>query len=241
MATWFERSSWSGQGPTEGVEGKKRYAMVIDLRKCIGCHACSVACKAEFDVPLGVWRSWVRYQEKGKYPNVKKHFLPRLCNHCDKPPCVRVCPVQATYKDKDGYVLQRYERCIGCRYCMIACPYNARHILPRKTNAVGYGHVIDKCTFCIHRVEQGVTPACVTTCVGRARVFGDLNDPNSEVAKLVSKHSTVVLKPEAGTRPQVYYIRPDRDIITQEVVYKSNTPKMENDKRELYASRGKIL
>jgi Fe-S-cluster-containing dehydrogenase component len=241
MATWFERTSWSGVGPTLGVEGKKRYAMVIDLRRCIGCHACSVACKAEFDVPLGVWRSWVKYMEKGSYPNAKRYFLPRLCNHCDKPPCVRVCPTQATYKHEDGYILQRYERCIGCRYCMVACPYNARHVLPRKTSSVKFGRVIDKCTFCIHRVEKGITPACVTTCVGRARVFGDLNDPDSEVSRLVANNPVVVLKPEAGTAPQVYYVMPDMSIISQEDTFRNMSGKAGKYQKELYEAHGRVL
>ncbi len=189
------------------------YGMVIDLGRCIGCHACSVACKAEFDVPLGVWRSWVKYLVKGEYPNVKKHFLPRLCNHCDDPPCVKVCPVQATYKDKDGLVLQRYERCIGCKYCMMACPYDARFILPRKSNVSPYKHVIDKCTFCNHRVKNGQLPACVVTCQGGARIFGDLSDPGSEISKLLGTKPTMVLKPEQGTDPHVFYILPEQSIM----------------------------
>lgn len=191
----------------------KRYAMVIDLKKCIGCHTCSVSCKAEFDVPLGVWRSWVKYMEKGKYPNVKRHFLPRLCNHCDNPPCVRVCPVQATYKSEDGAVLQRYDRCVGCKYCIQACPYSARHLLPRKTEVSPYKHVVDKCTFCVHRVEKGLDPSCVNACPANARTFGNLNDPDSEVAKLVYMNPTSVLKPGSGTEPQVYYIALDNSIV----------------------------
>lgn len=190
---------------TEAVAGK-RYAMVIDLRRCYGCHTCSIACKAEFDVPLGRWRSWVKVLNKGNYPHVQRHFLPRLCNHCEHPPCVDVCPVQATYKSKDGPILQRVDRCIGCRYCMQACPYNARYLLPRKTTAVPYQYIIDKCTFCIHRVEKGLEPACVNACPARARIFGDLNDPESEVTQLVSKNATNTLKPEMGTEPQVFYI-----------------------------------
>ena len=184
----------------------KRYVMVIDLRRCYGCHTCSIACKAEFDVPLGGWRSWVKVLNKGKYPNVRRHFLPRLCNHCDTPACVHVCPVRATYKSENGAILQRVERCIGCRYCMQACPYNARYVLPRKTAAVRYKHIIDKCDFCIHRVERGLEPACVNACPAKARIFGDLNDPDSEVTKLISKNATSTLKPEMGTKPQVYYI-----------------------------------
>ena len=196
--------------PSYGVKGKKRWAMVIDLRRCIGCMACICADKAEFDVPLGVWRTTVRVKNSGRYPNVRKHFMPRLCNHCDNPPCVRNCPTQATYKHEDGFVLQRYERCIACRTCMAACPYNARHVLPNNRSRVKIGGVVDKCTFCHHRVEKGLLPACVQTCIGRARIFGDINDPNSEVARLVATHKTNVLKPEKGTRPQVYYIAPDR-------------------------------
>lgn len=198
---------------TRGVPGKKRYAMVIDLRRCIGCHACTVACKAEFDVPLGVFRTWVPYKVVGTYPDVSKQFLPRLCNHCDDPPCVRSCPVGATFKVEDGgFVLQHYERCIGCKACMASCPYNARFMLPKHRTYTNITSVVDKCTFCHHRVTQGLVPACVQTCIGRARVFGDINDPKSEVSYLVSHMPTQVLRPEEGTKPHVFYIGADRNL-----------------------------
>ncbi|MEE8455542.1 MAG: 4Fe-4S dicluster domain-containing protein [Limibaculum sp.] len=201
--------------PSYGVPGKKRWAMVIDLRRCIGCMACVTACKAEFDVPLGVWRTTVKVKNTGTYPNTRRNFMPRLCNHCDNPPCVRNCPTAATYKHEDGFVLQRYERCIGCRTCIVACPYNARFMLPKNRTRVGINNVVDKCTFCEHRVSQGLVPACVQTCLGRARIFGDVNDPNSEVARIVATQKTVTLKPGKGTRPQVYYIKPDRASVEQ--------------------------
>lgn len=183
----------------------KKLAMVIDLRKCIGCHACSVACKAEFDVPLGVWRSWVKQVEVGKYPNVKRPSLPRLCNHCDEPSCVKVCPTEASYiRPEDGTVQIKENRCIGCRLCISACPYNSRFSHPEK-------EIVNKCTFCIHRVDNGLDPACVNTCQGNARIFGDLNDPNSEVRRLLSKEPVVTLKPELGTEPRVFYIAPDKE------------------------------
>lgn len=201
--------------PSLGVPGKKRWAMVIDLRRCIGCMACVCADKAEYDVPLGVWRTIVKVKDSGQYPNTRRHFMPRLCNHCDNPPCVRNCPTEATYKHEDGFVLQRYERCISCRTCIAACPYNARHVLPTSRTNVKIGGVVDKCTFCNHRVEKGLVPACVQTCLGRSRIFGDLNDPESEITRLIGRHKTVVLKPEKGTAPQVYYIKPDRSVTEQ--------------------------
>ena len=136
-----------------------QYGMVIDTRRCSGCHACSVACKSEFDVPLGNTRSWVEFTEKGTYPNVSRSFLPRLCNQCSEPQCVSVCPTGATYqREEDGIVVVDPDVCIGCKYCMQACPYDARFINP-KTGAA------DKCDFCLHRVSQGVVPSCVNTCV----------------------------------------------------------------------------
>lgn len=181
----------------------KHYGMLIDTRRCFGVHACSVACKAEFNVPLGETRSWVEYIEKGNYPNVSRNFLPRLCNHCSTPNCVDVCPTGATWKRKeDGIVVVDPDICIGCKYCIQACPYDARFINP-DTGAA------DKCDFCLHRVSKGLEPACVEACPSRARIFGDLNDPNSEISRQINSHPVTVLRPSMGTEPNVYYIAAD--------------------------------
>lgn len=176
-----------------------RFAMVIDLRRCTGCHACSVSCKSEFEVPLGVYRSWVKIGEEGTYPQVKRSILPRLCNQCDNPPCVKVCPVNATYIHATGVVAIHENVCIGCKACISACPYNARFFNSVKRTA-------DKCDFCLHRVENGVVPSCVNGCPAEARTIGDLNDPESPVSRIIAKQPTVVLRPELGTRPHVFYI-----------------------------------
>ncbi len=186
-----------------GRLGKVRYGMLIDLRKCVGCQSCSVACKSEFDVPLGVSRSWVEYVEKGVYPHVGRTFLPRLCNHCSDPPCVSVCPTGATYKrEQDGIVVVDDGVCIGCKYCILACPYDARFLNPVTRFA-------DKCDFCIHRVSKGLVPSCVNTCPAGARIFGDLNDPGSQISKTMARNRVSVLRPEMGTQPNVYYIGAD--------------------------------
>lgn len=186
-------------GEKAGVGKDVRWGMVVDLRRCIGCHACSVACKAENEVPVGVYRAWVKYVDKGTYPNVTRQFLPRLCNHCKSPSCVRVCPTKATYKRGDGAVVVDNALCIGCRSCMTACPYDARFINPVTDTA-------DKCTFCVHRIEKGLLPACVQSCLGRARIFGDLNDPKSEISLYVAKNPVKQLKPSTGNDPSVFYI-----------------------------------
>lgn len=187
-------------------EKKVRYAMVIDLRRCIGCHSCTVACKSENNVPLGVFRGWVKEAEKGTYPNVSRERLPRLCNHCAEAPCVDVCPVTATYQTADGTVIINYDRCIGCKYCIAACPYNSRFINPIRKTA-------DKCDFCYHRITKGLAPACVSTCVGEARIFGNVLDPNSEVAKLIGANPVQVVRSNLNTEPHVYYIGADTGIL----------------------------
>jgi tetrathionate reductase subunit B len=195
--------SKSAQAAAPAPERKRQYGMVIDVRRCIGCHSCTVACKSEFDVPLGENRSWVEYVEKGEYPNVGRSFLPRLCNHCSEPPCVSVCPTDATYKrEQDGIVVVDAGLCIGCKYCIQACPYDARFLNP-------VTKVADKCDFCIHRVSRGLAPSCVNTCIGGARIFGDLADPESDVSKLIATNHVTVLRREMGTQPNVYYIGAD--------------------------------
>jgi len=180
-----------------------QYGMLIDARRCFGVHACSVACKAEFNVPLGQTRSWVEYIEKGDYPNVSRNFMPRLCNHCRHPNCVDVCPTGATWKRKeDGIVVVDPDICIGCKYCVQACPYDSRFINP-DTGAA------DKCDFCLHRVSKGLEPACVEACPSRARIFGDLNDSNSEISRLIDSSPVSVLRPAMGTEPNVFYIAAD--------------------------------
>ena len=184
----------------------KRYGMVIDLRRCVGCMSCQVSCKMENDVPLGVFRSWVKIAQRGKYPDVKQQSFPRLCNHCDNPPCVSGCPTRASYRRDDGVVLIDYDKCIGCKYCIAACPYNARFVSPVRK-------VAEKCTFCAHRIDKGLDPTCVRSCMGRARTFGDISDPKSEVSKLITENSVRALKPEKGTEPSVFYIGLDRVMV----------------------------
>lgn len=181
---------------------KKRYGFLIDIRRCIGCNTCSVACKSENNVPLGVWRSWVKKIEKGKYPNTSLSFLPLLCNNCEDPICVTVCPTFASQKRDDGVVIIDPHRCIGCRYCMAACPYGVRFINPIL-------NICQKCDWCIHRVEKGIPPACVDACPTGARIFGDLHSEESEISKLIAENSVSVVKPIMGTEPQTYYINLD--------------------------------
>ncbi len=189
------------------MEGKRvRWGMVIDMRRCIGCHACAVACKSENAVPLGVFRSWVKQIEKGRYPVVTKSFLPSLCNNCENPICVRNCPTQATYQREDGIVMVDPHRCIACKYCIASCPYDVRYLNPLK-------NIVQKCYWCYHRVDAGLDPACVNTCPTRAMVFGDMNDPDSEISRLLATNAVQVLKPEKDTGPQVHYIAGDEAVM----------------------------
>jgi Fe-S-cluster-containing dehydrogenase component len=233
-----------------------RYAYVIDLNRCMGCRACVEACKVENNTGEGIFWMHVFRFEEGRYPNVNVTFMPRPCMHCDNAPCVAVCPTGARYKREDGFVLTDYDRCIGCRYCEVACPYGVNffnwriparnqyydwsgeegsrvygsgsvrervgdlippyknpdllkpHGREQRMNAGG-GHrvgVIEKCTWCVHRVEKGLDPACVANCPVSALLFGDLDDPNSKVSKALAKGRSWRLLEELGTEPRVYYI-----------------------------------
>lgn len=196
--------------------------MVIDLKKCIGCMACTIACKVENSTRPGIFWNIVKDMEFGKYPLVSEIFLPVLCVHCAEPPCIDVCPTGASYKREDGIVLIDYDKCVGCKYCIEACPYGARYFNDdhagyfgnelTASEEIGYqGHkvgVVEKCTFCYHRLEDGKKPACVEACVGKARYFGNLDDPDSEVSRLITFKHAIQPKGELGTNPSVYYILP---------------------------------
>ncbi len=178
---------------------QKNYGFVIDNRKCIGCHACSTACKSENEVPLGVYRTWVKYVETGLYPDNRRHFQVTRCNHCANPPCARICPTQAMYQRDDGIVEFDSSICIGCKACMQACPYDAIHIDPDTNTAA-------KCHFCAHRTDIGLEPACVVVCPEHAIIAGDMNDANSEISRILANNEVTVRKPEQGTAPKLFYI-----------------------------------
>jgi len=224
-----------------------RYAMVIDLDRCTGCRACVEACKVENNTPQATFWMHVFRFEEGEFPSTRIWFLPRPCMHCDNPPCVKVCPVGARFKRTDGLVATDTDRCIGCRYCEVACPYGVNYFNwkaprraqyldwsdpdlqpvtrgatppyqnpdleeaygPERRRTAGGGHskgVIEKCTFCVHRVEKGLQPACVANCPLFALRFGDLDDPASEVSELIRRRPHFRLLEEAGTRPRVVYL-----------------------------------
>lgn len=221
----------SGMKEENGLLGdRNRFAFVIDINSCIGCGSCCVADKAEFQVPDGNYRTWVeRYliddQDKvfvdspnggldgfrtarTNFPNPVRDtfFVSKLCNMCETPSCVQVCPVGATFRSEDGFVLVDEKRCVGCSYCVQACPYSVRFINPERKTA-------EKCTWCYHRVQKGMQPACVDACPVKARKFGDLNDKQSEVYKLLHEPQVIsVLKPDMGNRPSLYYTGLRREV-----------------------------
>ena len=176
-----------------------KYGFVIDQTKCIGCHACTVACKAEHEVPLGVFRTWVQYIEKGEFPNSRRYFSVMRCNQCEDAPCTTICPTTALFRRPDGIVDFDSERCIGCKSCMQACPYDALYIDPNT-------HTAAKCNFCAHRVDLGMKPACEIVCPVNAIISGDLEDPISRISQLVGREEVSVRKPDQGTRPKLFYI-----------------------------------
>lgn len=175
------------------------YGFVIDQRRCIGCHACTVACKSENQVPVGVFRTWVKSVEKGTYPNTRRHFLVQRCNHCASSPCTVICPTSALYRRSDGIVDFDNRRCIGCKACMQACPYDAIYIDPATNTAA-------KCHYCAHRVEVGLEPACVLVCPTQAIISGDLDDPTSRIARTLGRENVTVRRPDQGTQPKLWYV-----------------------------------
>lgn len=181
------------------MQDNKLYTLVIDSKRCINCKACIVACRAENQVPLQHSRDWINEEHRGSWPQIMNNFEPEQCHHCTSPSCVRVCPTGASYKRADGIVLINDRECVGCRYCVIACPYNARFVRE------DLGHP-EKCTYCVQRLDRGEPPACVETCPTKVRIFGDVNDPNSEVAQLLNTRQYRVKKPETGNGPRIFYL-----------------------------------
>jgi Fe-S-cluster-containing dehydrogenase component len=199
-----------------------RYGMVLDLAKCVGCHSCTVACRAEHGTPAGIQYHKVRKYEVGKYPAAKMKFLPMPCMHCQNPPCLEVCATGATYRRDDGLVLIDDKKCMGCKYCVLACPYESRQLVGviesfySGNNPTPYEvlkqrdfkkGVVCKCDFCAARLAAGHLPVCVETCPAQARDFGDIDDPGSQVSRLIAANGGTPLRGELGTKPSVYYIK----------------------------------
>jgi Fe-S-cluster-containing dehydrogenase component len=175
-----------------------RYAMAIDTKKCVGCSDCVVACQTENNIPHGYARDWISETVQGTYPGLHLEIRSERCNHCNNTPCVRTCPTGASHIIDGGIVKVTPEECIGCGACIESCPYDARYVHPE-----GY---VDKCTFCDHRISNGQDPACVSVCPTHCMYFGDLDDPNSQVSKVIAVRNIKVLAPEAGTQPQIFYL-----------------------------------
>ena len=230
------------------TKSKVRWGMIIDLQRCTGCGACIISCKNENNVPDGFFWSSKMNRTVGKFPNVRYEYISTLCNHCEKAPCVKVCPTQAMHKGTGDITMHDHTKCMGCRYCLIACPYEAplfndrkshkfwrdnKALIPGATsspeevtrkvkgNVIPYYNsaiektyagirpkgVVEKCHFCSHRVKEGELPYCVESCPSSARIFGDLNDPNSNVNQILGKYRSWRLKEHLGTEPKVFYVR----------------------------------
>ncbi len=205
---------------------KKRYVMLIDIKRCIGCHTCAIACKSGNNLPDDVW--WNRVlthggktmdTPHGEFPNLQMQYMTLSCQHCENPSCVKACPTGATYKREDGVVMQDYDKCIGCRMCIMACPYTVIRTYNEKEPEyyldfpVGDAGVpvqqkgtVSKCTFCFHKLEKGLEPNCIEVCPAKARFFGDAEDPDSEVSKLLKTRKYTQLLVDKGTKPSLYYL-----------------------------------
>ncbi len=177
---------------------KKRYGMAVDTRRCVGCNACVVACKTENALPDGGFRDWIVQEVHGTFPDLSMQIRSERCNQCGDAPCVGACPTGASHLSDGGVVMVNRAKCTGCKACVASCPYGARYV-----HSAGF---VDKCTFCLHRVRKGLSPACVGTCPTRSLTFGDLADPASPVARLVGSRRHEVVKPEAGTTPNVFFL-----------------------------------
>ena len=192
-----------------------RYVMVVDLKICVGCDSCTVSCKLSHDTGFGIKLGKVIVVEEGVFPSVKKFYVPLLCMQCRQPECLKVCPTGATYRNRDGVVLVDYERCMGCKYCIIACPYKARHFntgikppkgVPIMDTSITRKGVVEKCDFCIDRIDVGKRPMCVESCQYEARTFGNLDDPKSNVWKILSTQEVMTFKSGNEYDPSVFYV-----------------------------------
>lgn len=193
-----------------------KFGFIIDNRKCIGCHACTTACKSEHLVPVGVNRTWVKQVEKGEFPHTRRLFSVMRCNHCTEAPCVEICPVEALFFREDGIVDFDNSRCIGCKSCMQACPYDALYIDPEN-------HTAAKCNYCAHRVDLGLEPACVNVCPEHAIISGDMEDADSEISQLLAREQVTVRKASKGTVPNLFYIDGDESSLNPMATEKSDS------------------